>query len=262
MRRLLRLSLPLFCVAIASAISSTNVDAVTVTRSIVAGTDDAEETLDPVAGTEFQVGDVETTSSDLELGSEIPNAHRHMVATRFTNITIPRGAPITSASIQFMMDEPAGVVTNVRIFGELAANSATFAATPFNLTSRARTSNSVVWNGIPAWSGGTPATGECVTCPAGPAQRTPDLASIIQQIVNQPAWDSGSALSILILPEPITYHGGRRAAISFEDVNNPRNAGRGYQTAVLTVDFVPEPASCVLAAVAAIGLTIVRQRYG
>jgi hypothetical protein len=249
MKRFLRPALVVSCAALFLAISSAKVTAITITRTIAAGSDDAEEFLEPPA----DLGVMSLGSTDLELHSDGPPNDRQWVGLRFTNISIPRGAPITSASVQFTVDEVDADDTpgaDVRIFGELATNSATFAATNFNLTSRPRTSSSVDWIDIPLW----PTTGA-----AGPDQRTPNLASIIQQIVNQPGWTSGNALSILI--EPI---GGATVATGA----NERTAGSfetnfaGSAPARLIVDFIPEPTSCVLAAVAACGLAVAFRRRG
>jgi hypothetical protein len=80
------------------------------------------------------------------------------------------------------------------------------------------------------------------------------LASIIQEIVNQPTWTPGNALSLLISPEPLTDGADERTAGSFEtDV-------AGSAPPVLNIEFVPEPSSCLLAATAACGLAIARRR--
>jgi hypothetical protein len=249
MKRFLRLALPVLCGIIFFAASSAIVNAATIARSIAAGSDDAEEFLEPPA----DLGVMSLTSSDLELHSDGPPNDRQWVGMRFTNISIPRGAPITSASVQFTTDAVDTDDTpgaDVRIYGELAPNSATFEATNFNLTNRPRTSSSVDWMDIPLW----PTVGA-----AGPDQRTPNLASIIQQIVNQPGWTSGNALSILI--EPI---GGATVATGA----NERTAGSfetdvaGSAPARLTIEFIPEPTSCLLAATAVCGLGVVRRRRG
>jgi hypothetical protein len=244
MNRFLHLALPVLCSIIFFAASSAKVNAATIVRSIAAGSDDAEEALDPAA----EVGNTNITSTDMELSSDGPPDDRQWVGLRFTNIAIPRGAPISNAQIQFTVDstdeEPD---TDVRIFGELVPNSATFAATPFNITNRPRTTNSVLWNDIPVWT---------VVGEAGPGQRTPNLASVIQEIVNQPGWMSGNALSLLIAPDLITDEADERTAGAFEtDV-------AGSAPARLTIEFVPEPTSCVLAATAVCGLGVVGRRRG
>jgi hypothetical protein len=66
----------------------------------------------------------------------------------------------------------------------------------------------VLWDDIPVWT---------VPGQSGPDQRTPNLASIIQEIVNQPGWASGNALSIFIAPDPIDDNTMERTASAFEE---------------------------------------------
>jgi hypothetical protein len=244
MKRFLLVDLSVLAAVTVFAVPSANVTAATIVRTIAAGSDDAEEALDPAA----EAGNVSLTSSDIELSSDGPPNDRQWAGLRFTDLGIPRGAPITSAHIQFTVDstdeEPD---TDVRVYGELAPNSATFTEAPFNITSRPRTTSSVLWNDIPVWT---------VVGEAGAAQRTPNLASIIQEIVNQPGWAAGNALTLLLAPDPITDGADERTAGSFEtDV-------AGSAPARLTVEFVPEPSSCVLVAVAAFAISLAARRRG
>jgi hypothetical protein len=246
MKRVLRFALPVFCAALLLTVFSSPVTAITLTRTVAAGDDDAEERID--ASSSEAAGFMDLGSTDLELHSDGPPNDRQWVGIRFTDITIPRGAPISSAFIQFTVDGTDDEVpTNVDILGELVPNSAQFTDTLSNISSRAKTTSVVAWNNIPVWD---------TIGVAGAGQRTPNLASILQEIVNQPAWTPGNALSLLIRPQS-----GDTAATLME-----RTAGAfetdavGGAPARLLVQFVPEPASCVLAALAAFALAIVRRR--
>lgn len=194
--------------------------------------DDVEESLED--NTTF-----DQPSSDLELGTEGPPEPRQAVGLRFRDIPIPPGSTVSNAGIQFMVDEDDNVVTNVRIFGELAPNSGAFELTPSNVSGRTRTVNSVLWSEIPEWVN----EGD-----SGPDQLTPDLSSIVQEILDQPDWTSGNAMSFIVLPDPITDNTGERTAISFDKVMD--NPGSGFQPPTLNIDFVvPEPSSLGLFAV-------------
>ncbi|MBN1669712.1 MAG: hypothetical protein JXR37_01685 [Kiritimatiellae bacterium] len=139
--------------------------------------DDAEERLD--------TGAVTLGSSDLELGTE---AVAQLVGLRFTSVPIPPGAVVTRAYVQFRVDETGAEPTSLLIQGEAADTPAAFAASTGNLSRRARTAAGVRWT-PPAWN----TAGE-----AGPAQRTPDLSAVLQQIVNRQGWASGNPLALLI----------------------------------------------------------------
>lgn len=240
MKRILR---PALGAVISLAVLSSMATAATISIPILSILDDLEESLED--------GAIDVSSSDLELGADGPPTPRNFIGLRFLGVPIPAGSTINSASVQFMVDENDDEVTNVRILGELAPNSAAYQDVAFNLTSRAQTTSSVLWSNIPNWSGeGT----------AGPDQLTPNLSAIVQEIINQPAWAPGNALSIFIHPEPITDGSGERTAISFDRSSDPANAGAGFNPPILNIDFtpgvIPEPSSLVLAALAACGLAI------
>lgn len=110
-----------------------------------------------------------------------------LVGLRFTGLNIPRGATITNAYVQFEAAAASSNFALLNIEGENADNSAAFAAASRNISNRARTSASTLW--IPSsWTAGA----------AGAAQRTPDIRSVIQAIVNRNGWNSGNALSLII----------------------------------------------------------------
>ena len=107
---------------------------------------------------------------------------------RFPNVTVPQGAAISKAWIQFTVDEAQSETTSLLIRGQAAANAPTFTTTTFNLSNRARTGAGVPWSPV-AWS----TIGQ-----AGSAQQTPDLKDVVQEIVNLSGWSSGNPLEILI----------------------------------------------------------------
>jgi hypothetical protein len=153
-------------------------------------TDDAEEKAS---------GGMRLSSSDLEL---VYDGGDQTVGMRFNAVTIPRGATITNAAIQFQADEIHSVTTSLTLHGQATDNAATFAGGTGNISSRATTTASVPWS--PAhWT---------VKGEAGPAQLTPDIAGIIQEIVNRPGWSSGNSLVIIITGT------GERAAEAYDGV--------------------------------------------
>jgi hypothetical protein len=119
---------------------------------------------------------------------------------RFTGVTIPKGASIVNAWVQFRVDETGSSATSVSIQGQAVDNAATFTTSASNVTSRPRTVASVNW-APGAWT----AVGD-----AGAAQRTPNLASVIQEIVGRSGWVSGNSLVLIITGT------GTRTAESFE----------------------------------------------
>jgi hypothetical protein len=245
-KRFLCRTLPVIGGFTCAVLLAASASAVTVVRPIGASTDDAEEFIDTDGGSKI-VGGMDITSTDIELSSDGPRDERQYVGLRFTNLGIPQGATITNAQIQFRTDETDSEPdVDILIQGELSPNSSTFTETLFNISTRPRTTNSVIWENIPLWS----TVGQ-----AGPAQQTPSLASIVQEIVNLPLWTSGNAMSFIFSPEPLTDDTDERTADAFDDTGD---ASR--MPATLTIEFIPEPASWALAVVAGLGLAARRVR--
>ena len=140
------------------------------------------------------------------------------IAMRFVNVTVPQGAVIISAYVQFTSRSGGDLDPCVlQVAAEAVDNAAALSSTPFNFSGRPRTT-SVTWQ-PPLWQ--QPNT-------AGPEQRTVDLAPVIQEVVGRPGWQPGNAVVILV--EGI----GRRSAWSFDQ--NPALAPR------LCISYhVPEP---------------------
>jgi hypothetical protein len=145
---------------------------------VSANPDDAEETTANI----MQRGD-----GDLDMMND-SNGNKLVVGTRFQGVAIPPGATITNAYLQFQADEAHSVATNLTIRGQAADNPSVFGTTNGDLSSRPTTTASQTWT-VDPWL----AVGD-----AGTAQRSPNLAAIIQEIVSRPGWTSGNAVVLLI----------------------------------------------------------------
>jgi VCBS repeat-containing protein len=143
---------------------------------VAASSDDAEESAS---------GIVSLKGSDLEL---VYDGSNQKVGMRFNGINIPQGTTITNAYIQFTVDESQSESTALTIQGQNADQAAAFTSATNNVSSRARTVAAVSWSPNP-WT---------VIGAAGPDQQTPNIASVIQEIVNRPGWSSGNSLAIII----------------------------------------------------------------
>lgn len=148
----------------------------TVDVRVASNADDAEEAL---------AGGVTLTSTDLELTDD---GGVQTVGMRFSGVAIPRGASILAAWVQFQVDEVSTAAATLRIEGEAANSAAVFAASARNVSTRPRTAVAVAWTPAP-W----PTEGA-----AGLAQRTPDLATVVQEIVARSGWISGNALALVV----------------------------------------------------------------
>jgi hypothetical protein len=79
-----------------------------------------------------------------------------------------------------------------------------FSSTNRDISNRPRTTTSVSWNPEP-WTSRNE---------AGPNQQTPDIALVIQEMVDQSGWTEGNSLVILITGE------GKRVAESYNGDQN------------------------------------------
>jgi len=145
---------------------------------VVDSSDDAEESI---------LGSMSLTSSDLELVFEPDNGDQ-TVGMRFNGVGVPQDAFVTNAHLQFQVDEVNSETTNLLIEGQAADDSATFISSNGNVSGRPRTDAAVSWD-PESWT----TKGE-----AGPGQQTPDISSIIQEIVDRPGWTSGNSMVIII----------------------------------------------------------------
>jgi len=157
---------------------------------LVAGSDDAEE---------GSTGNVNITSTDLDMmldNTKVQSA----VGLRFANVTLPPGAAIVSASVQFRSDEAHSDATSLLLQGQAIDNAPTFTTAKNSITTRARTGANVAWNPAP-W---------LTTSETGPDEQTSDLRPIVQELVSRPGWASGNAMVLIVTGS------GRRVADAFE----------------------------------------------
>jgi hypothetical protein len=163
--------------------------AATTQHRVAAGADDAEERISD--------GRMTLDSSDLEL---IFDKRDQVVGLRFTGVPVPRGAAILDAYVQFQVDEVSTGAAALSVQAEASDDAAPFASLARNVSLRPRTAAAVSWS-PPDW----PTVGA-----AGAAQRTPSLASVIQQVVDRAGWAPGNDLVLIVAGS------GRRTAEAFE----------------------------------------------
>ena len=111
------------------------------------------------------------------------------VGLRFTNITIPQDALILNAYVQFSSSMPSTDSTSLVIWAEDTDDAPIISATLYDISSRAKTAASVPWVDIPDWDG---------FALEGVDQRTPELKSIVQSIVEKAGWMTGNSMCFII----------------------------------------------------------------
>ena len=171
--------------------------------------DDSEESSTGVAS---------HSSSDLEFMQDGSDVQAY-VGMRFLNIAVPQGATIVNAYLELTTDETGSSPADIKFHAEDVDDAAIFSSSAFDISSRATTAASANWTNVPAWN------------TIGQSHQTPNLAAIIQEVVNRPGWASGNALAVL--------------ATSAGANNGPRTAesynGSSANAALLHIEFTTGP---------------------
>lgn len=204
----------LFPIADLDALASTIEGATTSSSQVILSlnTDDAEENA--------STGAMTLNSATLKLINTGSVDQR--VGLRFQNINIPQGATITSARIQFDAASSDSGATSLTIYGQAGDNAATFSTSANDISGRAPTTASVDWSSLSSWSTGT-------------TYSTPDLAPIVQEIINRSGWCGGNAMAFKFAGS------GTRTAVSYD--GNPANA----PVLIVTYDpaTIPAAGGCI-----------------
>ncbi len=146
--------------------------------------DDTEEVAEE--GATDPIGTMDAGSSDLEFIED--DGFLQFVGMIFRNVEIPPNANITSAYIQFASDKALdGTPVTCKFFGGAVANmAAPFSEDLFTISSITQTIAQVSWEVPPFGDPGV----------ATEAERSPDISSIIAEIVALEGWASGNNLMI------------------------------------------------------------------
>lgn len=140
--------------------------------------DDAEQ--------ELSTGNMHRSSSDLEMAwDDYNNRNEQAIGIRFKGISIPPGAVVTNAFITFTAKDDEENKTDLLIKGEASDNAVRFTNTKNDITDRIHTNASVAWNNLPPWSDNV-------------SYDTPNLRSLVQEIVNRDGWSAGNSMVFLI----------------------------------------------------------------
>lgn len=163
----------------------------TFVRAVSSGNDDAEE------ATSGTIGSIDLTSSDLELMTD--GSKTQIIGVRFGSITIPQGATINRAYVQFVTKGDKNPVSgNIYITAHNHDNAPSFTGTSFDISDRSQVADSVLWAGSTHTSWGTTGGGT-----AGANQRTPDIKNVLQPVINRAGWAPGSSVVVIFKGEGV-----------------------------------------------------------
>lgn len=114
-------------------------------------------------------------------------AGKRTTGLRFQDVRIPQGATITEAYISVKSSTTSNTAVDLQVQAENVVDANTFTTANNNITNRTPTSAIQNWN--------LATTDNWV---ANERYFSPDIANVVQEVVNQGAWCGGNALSLLI----------------------------------------------------------------
>ncbi|WP_218352657.1 PilC/PilY family type IV pilus protein [Alteromonas lipotrueiana] len=116
---------------------------------------------------------------------DLSNGTQRVISgVRFSNLKIPQGAVIENAYIRFTSAQLNVASTDIKIMAEDTGDAQTFSQSYRNISNRNVTSNFVDWQ-----DNGFPVNDETLV--------TPDISSVVQEVVDSNAWCGGQAMNIL-----------------------------------------------------------------
>ncbi|MEX2541104.1 MAG: hypothetical protein WD314_04820 [Trueperaceae bacterium] len=195
-------------------------DPITESFSVAAEADDVEELVNTSASnaTAFPAGHTYAESSDLDLAYDATHETEQFIGLRFSDVTVPDNATITSATIDFVAtgNGTAGDVS-LTIYGEAAAAPAAFAddadeAASSDVSARTSTAAEVMWDISGAWAGAS-------------TQSSADISAVVQEIVGLEGWASGNDMVVILTGENTT------------DYRTVESFGTGRTAPVLNVTY-------------------------
>ena len=124
-------------------------------------------------------GSIKVSSEDLDLGEDT-------VGVRFQALDVPAGATIVNAYIQFVAaDDEEDDATSLTIYGEATDDAAEFGDAKSSISGRSKTAASVEWSDLAVWA-------------KGEKYWSPDLTTIVQEIVSRSGWAAGNDVAFVI----------------------------------------------------------------
>lgn len=121
-----------------------------------------------------------------------PVSSVNAVGIRFSDVSIPKGARVTRAVLNFHASETTSTPSNYNIAIENSGNTATFSNDARSVTGRPRHPDIVTWSVTDDWAVDQPIIG-------------PDVTSLVQRVVSDNAdWCGNNALSFVIVPADMT----------------------------------------------------------
>lgn len=178
-------------------------------------TDDAEQ--ENVLGEDPAIDALFDDDIDAGWEGEEGDANILIAGLRFQNLMIPQGATIDSAFFVVVSHEAKAAtdVANLTIYAEATDDALTFTEDAL-ITDRVSTTATVDWTVDEEWGLWT-------------TERSADVSTVLQEIVDRDGWESGNSVAFVISGEnqgPSEVENAREWQ-SFENIADPEDGGNG-----------------------------------
>ncbi len=215
-----RFILPVFALCIAASVSAQSLK---ISRKIIATdtiTDDGVTFAASSDDAEQENNEIDALfDDDIDAGWEGAAEDQNILTAgmRFQNISVPKGAKIDSAYMIIHSHEAKGKMDEAKltITGHKTANAPTFNEKDL-ISARTKTKASVKWTVNEEWG-------------LWSKERTADVSSIVQELIDQKDWKVGNAIAFIIAGEnqgPSDDENAREWE-SFENIADPEDGGDG-----------------------------------
>jgi hypothetical protein len=161
----------------------------TIVNVSVAAADSGDDAEERIAD-----GVMDLTSSDLELCRDTDGDQ--LVGIRFQGVTVPQGATITNAYIQFQADQVTTGSVIVDITGIDVDDAAQFTSTAYNISDRI---DGDISDGTTATSTWSIADWNTIG-DNGVDQRTPNISAIVKELIDRSGWSFGNDMAFVFSP--------------------------------------------------------------
>lgn len=203
---LLLLMIAVFTTANGQTLDTIRIQGTGLDGGVAVSTDDAEQINNEID---------KLFDDDLDMGWEGDEFNVVSTGLRFRGLKVPKNAVIDSAYLEIFAHEDEGDLAKVTIYAEAADNCATYNETDL-ISDRPKTTASVKWDIAEPWT-------------IWNKYRSPELKSLIQEVVSRPNWQAGNALSLMFFGEDqgASDEDNARDFEAFENIADPDDGGDG-----------------------------------
>lgn len=192
--------------AFSQFLDTTRIQATGLDGGVAVSTDDAEQLNNEID---------KLFDDDLDMGWEGDEFNVVSTGLRFRGIDVPKNAIIDSAYLEIFSHEDEGDLAKVTIYAEASDDCATYNDVDL-ISDRPKTVSFVKWDIDEDWE-------------IWAKYRSPELKTLIQEVVSRPGWQSGNALALMMFGEDqgASSEDNARDFEAFENIADPDDGGDG-----------------------------------